>query len=96
MFERRRAMTRPITLTKAFAFAFGLLLFLNAANAQQLCTVRDEAVAQLEGKFDEQVVGLGLVESGRAVVELFVSARAGPGPSSSQTPPGGVASSPAA
>ncbi|MEE8203684.1 MAG: hypothetical protein V3R74_08015 [Alphaproteobacteria bacterium] len=69
-------MTGLKRIATAFAFAAVLLLSTAGAEAQQLCTVRDEALSQLEGKFDEQVVGRGLVESGRAIVELFVSENA--------------------
>ncbi len=52
-----------------------LLLFiaLGTARAEQLCLPREDAVAQLGAQFDERVIGRGLVGSGEAMVELFVS-----------------------
>lgn len=43
------------------------------ANAQQGCVARETARDQLEKRFDEQVVGRGLANSGKAMFELFVS-----------------------
>ena len=59
----------------AMVFASLVVLFLSvsAANAQQVCVVRDTAVTQLESQFDEQIVGRGLIDNGKAMVELFVS-----------------------
>ena len=58
---------------RAIAAAAALLLSAQAANAQQVCTVRDEALVQLEKKFDEQVAGRGLAANGKRMLELFVS-----------------------
>lgn len=49
-----------------------LLLSAGGANAQQVCAARDSTVNQLEGRFDEHVVGRGLAESGKSMIELFV------------------------
>lgn len=58
---------------RTFAAAFALLLTAQAAHAQQVCTMRDVAVAQLEKQFDEQVAGRGLAANGKLMLELFVS-----------------------
>lgn len=58
---------------RTIAAAFALLLAAQAANAQQACTARDEAVVQLEKRFDEQVAGRGLAANGKRMLELFVS-----------------------
>ncbi len=50
-----------------------LTLQTNFAEAQQLCLLREVAVTQLENRYDETVVGRGLVENGKAMVELFTS-----------------------
>ncbi len=65
-----RALSRT---RRAFTSVIGLLLSATVANAQVLCGPRDAAVAQLESRYDERVVGRGFVDSGRAMVELFVS-----------------------
>jgi hypothetical protein len=44
-----------------------------AAEAQELCVLRQSAVAELAAQYDEQVVGRGLAQGGKAMVELFVS-----------------------
>ena len=38
-----------------------------------LCLPRASAVTELGSRYDEQVSGRGLVEGGRAMVEVFVS-----------------------
>ena len=58
---------------RTFAAAFALLLTAQAANAQQVCAMRDTAVVQLEKQFDEQVAGQGLAANGKLMLELFVS-----------------------
>ena len=65
----------PIRIARTLTAIAVLVLLVSAtvANAQQFCVPRDAAVAQLQGKFKEQVVGRGLVEAGKAMVELFVS-----------------------
>ena len=50
-----------------------LLLSASAANAQQICASRDQAVAQLKQLHHERVLGRGLVPDGKAMFELFVS-----------------------
>lgn len=60
-------------ILKAGSAAFVLLLSAQAANAQQACAVRNEAVVQLERQFDEQVAGRGLAANGQRMLELFVS-----------------------
>ncbi|MFQ5984520.1 MAG: hypothetical protein ACE5LL_03270 [Alphaproteobacteria bacterium] len=65
-------MRAPIRAVAILAAGLVLLLFASAANAQQLCLLRGDAVGQLENKFKEQVVGRGLAQGGRAMVELFV------------------------
>ena len=68
-------MKRWTIMASAFVVAIGLLLSAGTADAQtqQVCALHDEAIAHLDDKFAEQVVGRGLVASGRAIVELFVS-----------------------
>lgn len=50
-----------------------LFLSVSAAKAQQVCALRDTAVTQLESQFNEQIVGRGLVDNGKAMFELLVS-----------------------
>ena len=57
----------------AMLLLIGAMLVSRPAHAQQVCAVRDTAVTQLESQFDEQIVGRGLVDNGKAMVELFVS-----------------------
>ncbi len=57
----------------AVAAAFALFLSTQAANAQQVCSPRDEAMLQLEKQFSEQVAGRGLATNGKQMLELFVS-----------------------
>ena len=57
---------------RTFVAAFALLLTAQAANAQEVCTVRDAAVVQLEKQFGEQVAGRGLAANGKLMLELFV------------------------
>ena len=52
----------------------GLVIFaVSTADAQQLCGPRDAAIAQLAGKHDERVVGRGIVDGGRQMIEIFQS-----------------------
>ena len=44
-----------------------------SADAQMKCDLRDNALTQLESKFDEHVVGRGLTRGGQSMVELLVS-----------------------
>ncbi len=44
-----------------------------SAEAQMMCDLRENAITQLETKFDEHVIGRGLTRDGRAMVEIFVS-----------------------
>ena len=68
-------MKRWTIMATAFVVGIGVLLSAGTADAQiqRICILHDEAIAHLEDKFAEQVVGRGLVESGRAIVELLVS-----------------------
>ena len=43
------------------------------ANAQQLCLIRGDAVAQLGKQYGEAVTGRGLVQDGKAMFELLTS-----------------------
>jgi len=53
--------------------ATALFVSASSANAQQFCTPRDKAVAELEKQFEEKVFGRGLSASGKQMIELFVS-----------------------
>ncbi len=54
--------------------AAALVIFaVSTAYAQQLCGPRDAAIAQLEGKHNERVVGRGIVAGGRQMIEIFQS-----------------------
>lgn len=68
-----------MTILKKLAVAMvpvmALSLWTSSANAQQRCATRDGAVAQLAKKYEEQVVGRGLVKGGKTMVELFVSTK---------------------
>lgn len=44
-----------------------------SANAQQRCVLHDGAVSRLAKQYNEQVVGRGLAETGKTMLELFVS-----------------------
>jgi len=44
-----------------------------SAEAQMRCDLRDNAITQLETKFDEHIVGRGLTRDGQAMVEVLVS-----------------------
>lgn len=60
-------------ILKAVSAGLIFLLSVQAANAQQACRVRTEAVVQLERQYDEQVAGRGLAANGQRMLELFVS-----------------------
>ena len=45
------------------------------ASAQQLCLVRDDAVAQLGKLYGEAVTGRGIAQDGQAMVEILTSAQ---------------------
>ena len=68
-------MKRWTIMASAFVVAIGLFLSAGTADAQirRVCVLHDDVIAQLEDKFAEQNIGRGLVENGRAIVELFVS-----------------------
>lgn len=57
----------------SFVAASVLVLSAPAAKAQQFCAARDEAVKQIELKFQEKVFGRGLAGNGKRMFELFVS-----------------------
>ena len=59
-------------LLGAFALAT-VSLSATAAEAQMHCDLRDNAISQLETKFDEHVTGRGLTRDGQAMVELLTS-----------------------
>ncbi len=65
------AMIRTLRILAALAVLF---LSTPAAEAQEICVLRQSAVAKLAAQYDEQVVGRGLAQGGKAMVELFVSA----------------------
>ena len=66
-------MMKALVLTVAVLASFVVpLLSATAGNAQQACVLRDAAVSQLESRYNERVVGRGLVKEGRAMIELFV------------------------
>ena len=44
-----------------------------AAHAQERCVLHNAAVKQLEGQFNERVVGRGLAQEGQSMFELFAS-----------------------
>lgn len=58
---------------RALVAAFVVLVSASVAGAQQLCLPRDAAVARLDGQYAEKVFGRGLVQGGRAMIEVFVS-----------------------
>jgi len=51
--------------------ATAILMSAAAARAQDSCMSRDEAVAWLEARFGEQVIGRGLADGGRVMFEIF-------------------------
>ena len=53
--------------------AAALFASASSANAQQFCTPRDKAIAELEKQFEEKVFGRGLAVNGKRLIELFVS-----------------------
>ncbi len=65
-----RALIRTV---RVLAVIGVLYLSAPAAEAQELCVLHQSAVAKLAAQYDEQVVGRGLAQSGKAMVELFVS-----------------------
>jgi len=68
-----RKMMRKISQA-IYNLAIGtVLLASGAANAEQNCAPRELALAQLEKRFDEHVVGRGIAPSGKVMFELFVS-----------------------
>jgi hypothetical protein len=64
-----KAVTRTM---KALITTAVLTLTATAVEAQQLCLLRDSAVSQLEEQYSERVLGRGLAQGGKAMVELFV------------------------
>ncbi len=44
-----------------------------SAEAQMKCDLRDNALTQLETKFEQQVVGRGLTRDGQAMFDVLVS-----------------------
>lgn len=72
------AMKRRLT-SGAFSVLVlgGALLAAAPAEAQQLCLVRGEAVAQLKQQYGEQAVAMGLVDGGESVIELFADGNGG-------------------
>ena len=68
-------MKRWTIIAATFVVTIGLFLSAGTADAQiqRVCVLHDDVIAQLEDKFAEQNIGRGLVENGRAIVELFVS-----------------------
>jgi len=57
----------------ALAFAGSLLLSASPASAMQACTTHEDATKRLATQYDERVVGRGLANAGKAMIELFVS-----------------------
>lgn len=55
-------------------FVAAMLSSAGPASAQQACATREAATKTLEKQFDEKVVGRGLATTGKAMLELFVSA----------------------
>ena len=60
-------------LAGAFLILASLSGFSIEANAQQLCLLRDTAIEKLQKNFEEQIVGRGLTQEGKAMFELFTS-----------------------
>ncbi len=58
---------------RTLAAAGILLIGAATAEAQQLCLVRDQAVTQLMKQYEEQAIGRGVADQGKAMVELFAS-----------------------
>lgn len=56
-------------------FVFFMLTF--NANAQQICVDRDFAIKHLETKFSEYVIGRGIVNNGKAMLEVTVNQKTG-------------------
>lgn len=65
------ATFRKIALIAA-AGVLPLLASPAAAQAQQVCVMRDAAAERLEKQFGERVQGRGLANAGQAMFELFV------------------------
>jgi hypothetical protein len=67
-------MTETMRTVAILAVAALVLLWTAAAGAQQSnCLPRDRAIAHLAGQFDERVASQGLVEGGKAIIEVLVS-----------------------
>ncbi len=67
-------MRATMRIARTLAALAVLFLSTPIADAQELCVLRQSAVAELAAQYDEQVVGRGLAQGGKAMVELFVSA----------------------
>jgi len=66
-------MKTLILSLSSLAFAGSLLLAASPASAMQACTTHDDAAKRLETQFDEKVIGRGLANAGKTMIELFVS-----------------------
>ena len=75
--DRRSPAAAFVKAAAGLALAGLVMLAPLPVRAQQLCLVRADAVAQLKRDHGEEPKALGLVEGGRAVVELFVSEEGG-------------------
>lgn len=67
-------MTETLRTVAILAVTAFVLLWAAAAGAQQNnCLPREQAVSHLAGEFDERVASQGLVDGGKAIIEVFVS-----------------------
>ena len=65
---------KALVHTLAILGLTGAMLFgAGQAEAQQVCTTRDDATKQLEDKYGEKVVARGLSTTGKRMLEIFVS-----------------------
>ena len=60
-------------ILKSIIGAALVIFAVSTAYAQQLCGPRDAAIAELEGKHNERVVGRGIVDGERQMIEIFQS-----------------------
>ena len=67
-------MTETVRTAAILAVTAFVLLWTAAANAEQnQCLPREQAISQLAGEFNERMASQGLVQGGKAIIEVFVS-----------------------
>ena len=67
-------MTEAARTVAILAVTAFVLLWTAAASAQQNnCLPHEQAITKLAGEFDERMASQGLVQGGKAIIEVFVS-----------------------